>query len=222
MAANRTLLLAALATLTGSPAVAQPVSLPGLLPASATEPAPVDAPPPPGPATIAPTGPTATLTAPPGVGHPPGGLPRGAVASPWVGNTPAGLGCCGPVGRNGPLTYELYGVVGVGRDWFAQGPGFLTPDCPTNWRYGWELGGRWGTGHADLEPVADRTNYLRKSGVYHGVFLGAHADVEVPMGAWLFFAGGRAQWGYDWTDFIPPQQGDIQNVNLLLELGVRF
>src|SRR5262245_55404194 len=48
----------------------------------------------------------ATLTSPRG---PEGAtLPPGSVSSPWCGDQPAGAGCCGPIGANGPLTYELY------------------------------------------------------------------------------------------------------------------
>jgi hypothetical protein len=110
----------------------------------------------------------------------------------------------------------------LGRDWFLRGPGFLGAAEPGNIRVGAELGGRWGTGHVILIPVADQTTHLRKHDVFHGVFLGVHADYEIPLGATLFFAGIRTQWGYTWADFIPPQDSDIQDVNLLLTLGLRF
>ena len=63
---------------------------------------------------------------------------------------------------------------------------------------------------------------MRKHDVYHGVFLGAHADYEIPMGATILFGGLRTQWGYTWTDLIPPQDGEIMDVNLLMTLGVRY
>ena len=44
---------------------------------------------------------TAVLTAQPGL--PTGGLPPGSVTSPWCGSSPAGAGCCGPYGANGPI-----------------------------------------------------------------------------------------------------------------------
>ena len=110
----------------------------------------------------------------------------------------------------------------LGRDWFLRGPGFLGAAQPGNIRVGAELGGRWGTGHVILIPIADQTTHLRKHDVFHGVFLGAHADYEIPLGATLFFAGIRTQWGYTWADFIPPQDSDIQDVNFLLTFGLRF
>ena len=35
------------------------------------------------------------------------------------------------------------------------------------------------------------------------------------MGTWIFFAGIRAEWGYDWTNLVPPMNGNMHNLNLL-------
>lgn len=308
MAARRIYLGVILATMTFGIAVGQEPANPEKLS--------VDAPPMSVPmAPAAPPSPIDTLTAPPTAtaGH---SLPPGTVTSPWVGPVPAGADCCGPVGRNGPLTYELYGVTGpslpiaggefigalktgwvvggggrslwfnpagdrawvldlgltythnfgrsqriydiftpssqldqntglptapdqlnpffireltrtsfnfaLGHDWFLSGPGYAGTMLAPNWRVGAEVGGRWGTAHVDLIPIADTTNYLRKHDVYHGVFLGVHSDYERPLGAAILFAGLRAQWGYTWTDLIPPQDGEIQDINLLMTFGVRY
>jgi len=48
------------------------------------------------------------------------------------------------------------------------------------------------------------------------------ADVEKCMGGWVWFTGMRLQYGYDWINVIPPQAGDIGNVNVLLSTGVRY
>lgn len=50
--------------------------------------------------------PTAILTAPPTAAN---SYPPGTVVSPWCGEH----GCVGPVGGNGPLTYELYAINGI-------------------------------------------------------------------------------------------------------------
>jgi hypothetical protein len=42
------------------------------------------------------------------------------------------------------------------------------------------------------------------------------------MGAWFLVFGGRVEWGITYSDLIPPQDGDLQDVNLLLSIGVRF
>lgn len=254
-------------------------------------------------------GPTAVLTAPPGA------VPPGVVPSPWCGPVPAGAACCGPVGANGPVTYELYTRTGpslivggsadltaathtgwmvagggrtllfntpgtaawvldlgisyaynggnaarilnvfspaprnaqgqltgpdvnspftlrslrrsnfnyaVGRDWFLNGPGTVGRECSWNSRIGFDVGGRWGTNHVDLIPVANPAGYLRRQGVSESVFVGLNWTWDVPMGAWILFAGGRAEWGYTWTNLIPPSDGNIQDVNLLGTIGVRF
>jgi hypothetical protein len=65
-------------------------------------------------------------------------------------------------------------------------------------------------------------SYSRRQAVFHGVFLGYHANCEVPLGGWIWVSGVNVQWGYDWTNVIPPLKGDIENVNILVTTGVRF
>lgn len=264
-------------------------------------------------------GATATLTAPPGqtvVAQPTGvaSTTPGTAGNLWSGGTPAG--CCGPVGANGPVTYETYLRVGpsltvgggslfsgalhngvmvsgggrtlyfnpagdaawaldlglsytytrgagaervigvgtppapnaqgvidqpeqinafnirsyhrtsfnfaVGRDYWLNGPGNLAAESAWNSRFGWDVGGRWGTSHVDLVPVNNPAQYLRRTGVFNGLFLGFNWNTEVPMGNWIGFVGTRVEWGYDWGNVVPPQDGDLQSVNLLFTLGVRF
>ena len=107
------------------------------------------------------------------------------------------------------------------------GPG--APGLETGWnlRWGVEVGGRWGTEHVDLDLIGTTGPlgsplYARRQGVTHGVFVGTHANVEMCFGGWIWFAGRRAQYGYDWGNVVPPLNGDIQNFNLLMETGVRF
>jgi hypothetical protein len=256
-------------------------------------------------------GPMTTLTAPPGPAH------AGPMIQPlWCGGLPAGAECCGPVGANGPVTYELYARTGpslpiggsrvfsgalqtgwhvagggrslffnpagdaawyldlglgytynrgtdrvinvfspqprdqftgellgpdeihpfqlrvmhrttfnygVGRAWWLNGPGHPGADCGWwNSRLALDVTGRWGTNHVELVPVFEPENYLRRSGISHGLFLGANWDWERAMGGWIFFGGVRAEWGYTWMNLVPPQDGDLQDVNLLMTLGVRF
>ena len=42
------------------------------------------------------------------------------------------------------------------------------------------------------------------------------------MGTWVWFGGVRAEYGYDWTNLVPPMDGDIHNLNLMLTTGIRF
>jgi hypothetical protein len=112
---------------------------------------------------------------------------------------------------------------GLGRDFWAYGPGSVGLQDGWNVRCGALLGGRWGTAHVDLIPQSDpRNGYNRRQNVTHGIFLAAHATVEVPRGSTVFFAGLRGEYGYEWMNLIPPLQGDIHGAHLLLTAGLRF
>jgi hypothetical protein len=110
----------------------------------------------------------------------------------------------------------------VGRDWWLNGPGYVGAEQGWNNRVGFDVGGRWGTAHVDLFPQTGDVDYLRRQGVTQSVYLGAHWNTEVPMGAWILFGGTRVEWGKTWTNLMPPQDGDIQDINLLLTFGIRF
>lgn len=240
-----------------------------------------------------------------------GGVP-GAVYSPWVGSSLAGA-CCGPLGANGPVTYEVYvrtgpslitgggelkdllktlgwnatggsrtlffnpsgdsawavdlgigftrndgnllsrttnvdrsqlkggvpsqtdlfsvGVTGMnrtslnfgfGRDYFLNGPGVVGLETYGNTRFGWDIGGKWGTSSIDLVPENEPNGYRRRHSVYHGLSLASHYNWEIPMKSWTFIVGARVEWSYYWMNLIPPQDSDIRDVNLLMMFGVRF
>src|SRR5206468_9690742 len=102
----------------------------------------------------------------------------------------------------------------VGRDWFLWGSAEPGGEAGWNFRIGADVGGRWGTAHVDLVPF-EEGGYSRRQRVYHGVYLGVHSNCEIPMGGWVWFAGTRVEWGYDWMDIVPPIKGDVQSINLL-------
>ncbi|HVL14042.1 MAG TPA: hypothetical protein VM529_15845 [Gemmata sp.] len=238
-------------------------------------------------------------------------LPAGAYPSPYYTDGP---GCCGPLGRNGRIGYELYAYTGpawavgegrfarqlqtgwltggggrslffntthdaawvvdlglsyqynrgsvghftelvlrqppdffgnpqpdvispaavrglhrtnfnfaLGRDWWMWGPGSTGLASGCNVRFGGLVGGRWGTAHVDLLPQdLSLGDYQRRQGVTHGVFVAPQLTVEVPMGASVWFAGLRAEWGYDWMNLVPPLEGNLHSFNLLMTAGIRF
>ena len=112
---------------------------------------------------------------------------------------------------------------GLGRDWWLYGPGTVGPtDGFGNWRGGVDVGGRWGTASVDLEPQFDVDGIRRRQGVYHGVYLGASLNWEKQIGGTIFFAGVRGEWGYDWMNMLPPNNSDIQNINFLVYVGLRY
>lgn len=111
----------------------------------------------------------------------------------------------------------------VGRDWWVYGPGLPGAGEGWNVRCGGSVGGRWGTAHVDLVPQDEEGQaYARRQGIFHGIVLSAHSDIEVPVGGWVWTAGWRVEYGYDWMNLAPPLKSDVQNVNLLLSTGFRF
>lgn len=112
--------------------------------------------------------------------------------------------------------------LGIGRDVYFNGPGFVGGAEGRNTRFGIDAGGRWGTSHVDLVPLTDSSLYFRKSGVTHGLFVGSHLNWEVPFGSWIFTSGFRFEYEYTWTNIIPDNNGDLVNINLLLTAGFRF
>lgn len=115
----------------------------------------------------------------------------------------------------------------VGRDWFLHGPGAPGLESGLNFRFGFEVGGRYGTEHVDLDllgttgPLGSPI-YSRRQGIFHGFFVGGHLSWEVPCGGWIWFAGLRTQYGWDFGNVVPPLNGEIQNFNLLMTTGFRF
>jgi hypothetical protein len=114
-------------------------------------------------------------------------------------------------------------TLGLGHDWFVSGPGFVTWDSPSTMAYGVDFGGRWGTSSVQVNisdnPALDS---LRNYDVTGSLFVGAHADYEVPMGGWTFLLGGRVEWSYTWTNLMPLTNSDIQDFSFLLTTGVRY
>lgn len=110
----------------------------------------------------------------------------------------------------------------LGRDWWLWGPAANGLQEGWNLRIGGQVGGRWGTAHVDVVPLNQVNGYARRQNVTHGFFLAAHSTLEVPFGGCILFGGLRVEWGYDWTNIVPPLNGDLNNVNLLLTAGIRF
>jgi hypothetical protein len=110
----------------------------------------------------------------------------------------------------------------LGRDWWLWGAGNTGGETGTNIRVGGWVGGRYGSSHVDLIPLDEIAGYSRRQNVFEGVVVGGHATFETPMGGWILFGGVRAEYGYDWTNLVPPLQGNLNNINIQLTLGIRF
>lgn len=111
----------------------------------------------------------------------------------------------------------------VGRDWFMNKPAY---EPGWHWRYGWDIGGRWGYARLLFNDLTDPNNigFRRKGDVYGAVAAGIHQDVEYQLrNGTSVFAGIRGEWAYNWTDIVPPEAGrDLQDVNILLNFGWRY
>jgi hypothetical protein len=56
-----------------------------------------------------------------------------------------------------------------------------------------------------------------------GAYVAVHSDLEYPCGCCIFQLGFRVEWDYTWTDILQSQnKGDLQDLNFLVNLGVRF
>lgn len=103
-----------------------------------------------------------------------------------------------------------------GREWYLMGcANGAQPDV--NWRVGVDLGGRFGTEKLDV------TNFRHRTDINSGVFMAVHSDLEIPWGCCLFLAGVRGEYGYTWSDVLQRQNNsDVEDINLLFNLGLRF
>jgi hypothetical protein len=110
----------------------------------------------------------------------------------------------------------------LGRDWWLWGSGNTGGEQGPNLRVGGWIGGRYGTSHVDVILLNQVNGYARRQNAFEGINFGAHMSYEVPMGSWILFGGIRAEYGYDWTNLVPPIQGNLQNINVQFTAGIRF
>jgi hypothetical protein len=102
----------------------------------------------------------------------------------------------------------------IGREWYLLG----AANCgELTWRVGCDFGGRLGTAKMDFAEIRHTTDTI------YGYFCGLHTDLEKPFGCCTGQIGFRVEWGQTIMDFLQPfQNSNVQDVDLLLTLGVRF
>ncbi|VTR99522.1 hypothetical protein [Tuwongella immobilis] len=110
--------------------------------------------------------------------------------------------------------------IGVGREWWMWAP--ATNRDITNWRFGLDLGGRYGAGHGDFGVIGNPIAYYRKEDVFGGFYLGINNTLEIPMNGWWALIGFRTEYGVTWGDFIPSGGTQIHEINAWLTAGLRF
>src|SRR5579884_1489917 len=94
---------------------------------------------------------------------------------------------------------RTFANLAFGREWYLAG----TADSrvnQSNWRVGWDVGGRWGSGKLELDEIRHRVD------VIGGVFVSVHSDIEVPCGNVMFYGGVRGEWSYTWSDILQPDR----------------
>ena len=111
---------------------------------------------------------------------------------------------------------------GLGKEWYTNGPGFVSWAGNWNCAYGFDAGGRWGTSHINLNVLDDPRRFGRRHDVIGGAYAGFNLDYEVPMGSWTFVTGARTEFAVNFTDILPGTSGTLFDLNFLLSAGVRY
>jgi hypothetical protein len=117
---------------------------------------------------------------------------------------------------------RTYANLALGREWYLCSPAANCPSCGRmeegcTWRVGLDLGGRWGTESMDFHEIKHRTEAIES------LFASVHTDVEIPCGGWIFVVGGRFEWDNTWMHTILQSiPENLQNINVLMTLGVRY
>jgi hypothetical protein len=111
--------------------------------------------------------------------------------------------------------------LGFGRDTFLVAPGFVAGTWDANFRLGWDVGARLGTGHVDLTPLLEPDGYRRHQDTFGQTFVGVMGTMEIPVGGYTALGGLRIEWDYTWSQFLP-KGSNFNEVNVLAVMGVRY
>lgn len=111
--------------------------------------------------------------------------------------------------------------LGLGRDWFLAGPGFILDTWDLNFRFGMDGGGRWGTGHLDMRNPFEVDSYRRHQDTFTQTFGGVMGTFEVPVAGWTFLLGGRGECAYTWSHFLPTNS-NFREITWYVTFGVRY
>jgi hypothetical protein len=115
---------------------------------------------------------------------------------------------------------RTYANLGLGREWFLWGPAHvdgLNNGALPNWKVGFEFGPRWGTADLEVNEVTHLTETI------YAAYVAIFTNFEYPWHGCVFTAGIRGEFGYTWCDILQEQnRTDLEDINLLLTVGVRF
>jgi hypothetical protein len=119
--------------------------------------------------------------------------------------------------------YRTYVNAGFGREWYLHGNAKACGGW--FWRAGADIGGRYGAERLDINDDPNFLGFARRNDTVAGLYLSAHTDLELPCGCCTWVYGLRLEWDYTWSDMLLQPSGklsDLQDINLLINLGVRF
>jgi hypothetical protein len=103
---------------------------------------------------------------------------------------------------------------GIGREWYLWGAANVPDDC--HLRTGVDFGGRYGAATVQFNEIRHRTQ------VIEGIYAAIHTDLEVPWGRWTYLAGVRGEYDFTWSNIFASGRGNMQDLLLLFNLGVRY
>jgi hypothetical protein len=140
-------------------------------------------------------------------------------------------------GHDAAPTYSLFGmavrtrslyrysaVTTLGREWFRHGES-AWGDRTNTLRFGFDFGARWGGQRINLDVVFDpveNTVYRHYHDIFGGAVVGMHGGFEFPRPSWVWHAGFRAEYGYNWSNMLRGQNSNIHDINLLIMTGFRY
>jgi hypothetical protein len=110
---------------------------------------------------------------------------------------------------------RTYASLGLGKEWWLA-PSADAPGCKLRW--GIDGGGRYGAEKGDFNEIRHRTDTIG------AVYAALHADLEYTCGCCCTLSVGvRTEYSYTFADILQSQNNsDVQDVSVMLTLGVRF
>jgi hypothetical protein len=104
----------------------------------------------------------------------------------------------------------------LGREWYLWGSA-EEQDKADNFRFGIDIGGRWGS--MKIQPV----EVTMSTAIFGSLFGAFHADWEIPWMGVLWQHGVRLEIDQTWNKILQDQNNsDILSLNLLYRFGLRF
>lgn len=109
---------------------------------------------------------------------------------------------------------RTYVNMGLGHMWYLWEPA----DSPNyKVRFGLDGGGRYGAARGQFNEIRKRTD------TFQSAYFGMMSDFEFGLGGCCTFnAGVRAEYSYTWLNILQGNDADVQEINVLLSLGLRY